>query len=49
MTPENPKPEARKPYETPEIIHELALETRAGSPLFEPKLDVLQALSDQED
>jgi len=23
----------RKPYEKPEIIHELELETRAGSPL----------------
>ncbi|HEY1013907.1 MAG TPA: hypothetical protein VGE07_14445 [Herpetosiphonaceae bacterium] len=26
-------PEARKPYGKPEIVHELTLETRAGSPL----------------
>jgi hypothetical protein len=26
------KPEERKPYVKPEIIHELDLETRAGSP-----------------
>ena len=49
MDSENPKTEERKPYETPEIIHELALETRAGSPLFEPKLDLLQAISDEEE
>jgi len=30
------QPEARKPYARPEIIHELALETRAGSPLGVP-------------
>ncbi|MBN1537100.1 MAG: hypothetical protein JW908_10250 [Anaerolineales bacterium] len=28
--------EARKPYLTPAIIHELELETRAGSPLGIP-------------
>jgi hypothetical protein len=28
--------EARKPYLTPAIIHELELETRAGSPLGLP-------------
>jgi hypothetical protein len=26
----------RKPYVKPEIVHELALETRAGSPLADP-------------
>jgi len=26
------EPVERKPYQTPEIIHELELETRAGSP-----------------
>ncbi len=26
-------PESRKPYHTPAIIHELQLETRAGSPI----------------
>ena len=30
--------EARKPYTKPEIIHELELETRAGSPLGIPDL-----------
>ena len=32
------QPEARKPYAKPEIIHELELETRAGSPLGMPDL-----------
>jgi len=32
------QPEARKPYTKPEIIHELELETRAGSPLGMPDL-----------
>lgn len=27
----------RKPYQKPEIIHELELETRAGSPLSAPE------------
>ena len=30
------KPKTRKPYTKPEIIHELELETRAGSPLGIP-------------
>ena len=30
------RPETRKPYVKPEIIHELELETRAGSPLGMP-------------
>ena len=30
------QPETRKPYVKPEIIHELELETRAGSPLGMP-------------
>ena len=30
------QPQARKPYTKPEIIHELELETRAGSPLGIP-------------
>ena len=30
------QPEARKPYTKPQIIHELELETRAGSPLGMP-------------
>ena len=28
-----PEPAERKAYSTPEIVHELKLETRAGSPL----------------
>jgi hypothetical protein len=37
-----PKPENRKPYIKPEIIHEQNLETRAGSPLqVLPGLDPL--------
>ena len=33
----------RKPYKQPEIIHELELETRAGSPLAVPDpIDPLQ-------
>jgi len=32
------QPQARKPYSKPEIIHELELETRAGSPLGIPDL-----------
>ena len=32
------QPETRKPYTKPEIIHELELETRAGSPLGMPDL-----------
>jgi len=30
--------ETRKEYEKPEIIHELELETRAGSPLDLPEI-----------
>jgi hypothetical protein len=30
------QPETRKPYTKPEIIHELELETRTGSPLGMP-------------
>ena len=30
------QPKTRKPYAKPEIIHELELETRAGSPLGMP-------------
>ena len=30
------QPETRKPYAKPEILHELKLETRAGSPLSIP-------------
>jgi hypothetical protein len=30
------QPQVRKPYAKPEIIHELELETRAGSPLGIP-------------
>lgn len=30
------QPGTRKPYSKPEIIHELELETRAGSPLGMP-------------
>ena len=30
------QPKTRKPYTKPEIIHELELETRAGSPLGMP-------------
>ena len=30
------QPKRRKPYAKPEIIHELELETRAGSPLAPP-------------
>ena len=33
--------EDRKPYEKPEVIHELELETRAGSPLSFPGADLL--------
>lgn len=42
ITPPNPetdetaKPDPRKPYSKPAIIHELELETRAGSPLLAP-------------
>jgi len=31
----------RKPYIKPEITHELELETRAGSPVGIPSLDLL--------
>lgn len=31
--PTDQTPERRKPYHTPAIIHELQLETRAGSPI----------------
>jgi hypothetical protein len=34
------KIETRKPYEKPEVIHELELETRAGSPLSFPGSDL---------
>jgi hypothetical protein len=34
------QPKKRKPYAKPEIIHELELETRAGSPLSPPGLDI---------
>lgn len=33
------KSKERKPYTKPEIIHELDLETRAGSPNFPDPLD----------
>ena len=32
------QPETRKPYAKPEILHELELETRAGSPQSPPDL-----------
>ena len=35
------QPETRKPYSKPEIIHELELETRAGTPLVIDPLDPL--------
>jgi hypothetical protein len=35
------QPGTRKPYAKPEIIHELALETRAGTPLVVDPLDPL--------
>lgn len=35
------QPPTRKPYVKPEIIHELELETRAGSPLIIDPLDPL--------
>ena len=34
-------PEERKPYTKPEIVHELDLEVRAGSPLMPDPLDPL--------
>jgi hypothetical protein len=34
------QPKTRKPYTKPKIIHELELETRAGSPLSPPGLDI---------
>lgn len=34
------QPETRKPYAKPEIVHELQLETRAGTPLVPPWLDI---------
>jgi len=35
--------EIRKPYDKPEIVHELELETRAGSPLgFPDELDIFE-------
>ena len=39
---EETQDEGRKPYVKPEIIHDLALETRAGSPLslFPDPLDL---------
>jgi hypothetical protein len=37
--------DARKPYVKPEIIHELELETRAGSPTFTDPLDLLNPSS----
>jgi hypothetical protein len=33
--------ETRKPYTKPKILHELALETRAGTPLVVDPLDPL--------
>lgn len=36
VKPNNNKMARRKPYVKPEIIHELELETRAGSPLGMP-------------
>jgi hypothetical protein len=35
------QPKTRKPYTQPEILHELALETRAGTPLVVDPLDPL--------
>jgi hypothetical protein len=34
------QPKARKPYAKPKVIHELELETRAGSPQSPPGLDI---------
>jgi hypothetical protein len=34
-------PKTRKPYTQPETLHELALETRAGTPLVVDPLDPL--------
>ena len=34
------QPKRRKPYAKPRIIHELELETRAGSPLSPPGLEI---------
>lgn len=31
-----PRPDTRKTYEKPQIVHELDLETRAGSPVVLP-------------
>ena len=38
----------RKPYAKPEIIHELELETRAGSPLGIPNPDPLDPFAPQQ-
>jgi len=35
------QPKTRKPYVRPKITHELELETRAGSPISPPGLDIL--------
>ncbi len=34
------QPETRKPYAKPKIIHELELETKAGTPLSPPWSDI---------
>ena len=46
VPPLQPKDETRKPYTPPAILHELALETRAGSavsvdPVFDPITEIL--------
>jgi hypothetical protein len=38
------QPQTRQPYAKPAIIHELELETRAGSPLQPPPIDPLDPL-----
>jgi hypothetical protein len=40
------QPESMKEYKKPEIIHEIELETRAGSPLGDPLIDPLGTPSD---
>ena len=41
MTANNDEEKIRKTYTKPEIIHELELETRAGSPIPPSPFDVL--------
>ena len=35
-----PRPAERKPYQRPRILHEMPLETRAGSPLSIPSFEL---------